>query len=84
MEEFRFRGYTVEEAMDGLFAHDQGSDSGIRDEDLKDNVQKYLKDLPSKDYDTLMTRMVRIYSEPPYTWEDVKTFLDWVEYDLFD
>lgn len=74
------------EALDGLFAYDTGCvDSGIRDERLRAAVRS---ELTANDAAGIrrLTEFAKRYMEPPYTLEDVASFIRWLrermDYDL--
>lgn len=74
------------EALDGLFAYDTGCvDSGIRDERLRTAVKAELTKDDAAGIRRL-TEFAKRYMEPPYTLEDVASFIEWLrdhmDYDL--
>lgn len=47
MAEFTFRGFILAQAVDALKAYDSGAtDSGIKDDEMREAVRSYLKGLP--------------------------------------
>lgn len=67
----------VLDRIDGVFAHDGGSDSGIKDDEFKYSLAKRdgIRDLLTK-------ALKRLLSGDDYGIADAKDFLDWVEDDL--
>ena len=58
-ESFSFKGYTIEQAIEGLRSYDDGMlDSGIKDEELRSAVIDYL----SKMDDDEWYRFVNLYT----------------------
>jgi hypothetical protein len=77
------------DALDGLYAHDTGcTDSGIKDELLKEQVKDYLNDLDDNDFRLIMSEFIReqFVSEEAiskgYGIEDVGSFLRWLDDEL--
>ena len=71
------------DALSGLFAYDTSCvDSGIHDERLRARVKRELeRDLeghPASLAGPRLTRFARRYLEPPYTLEDVASFIKWL------
>lgn len=74
------------DSMDGLFAYDTGCvDSGIRDEVLRQEVIKHLRNLDPVEFRVVLSNYVREYFiskeaiEQGYGIEDVKSFIEWLE-----
>lgn len=79
MSIFSYKGWNLLEAMNGLMAYDMGAiDSGIHDEDLKQEVKSYLRGLSSLDRQTVLVDYLRHYRLNQPDFLD-----DRVEFDLW-
>jgi len=69
--------------LDGLFAYDTGAvDSGIHDDLLKERIKVYLiaECKSNSAYPEILNEFLKeYYLHPPYTLEDVKSFIEWVD-----
>ena len=77
------------DALDGLYAYDSGAtDSGIRDEGLKEKVKTHLEDMEDEAFRITMSMHIRecFVSEEAikqgYGIEDVKAFIDWLDREM--
>lgn len=73
-------------SLDGLFAFDTGSvNSGINDENLRDEISDYLDSLDENEFRIIMSTFVRKHflSDQAlgkgYGIEDVKSFIEWLD-----
>jgi hypothetical protein len=81
MKEFTY-SYTLNEAMDGLFAADNGcTDSGIQDCLLKEAVKKYLRKLSKKNLETVIKEYCEQFlsEKKGYSEEDHDAFKHWIK-----
>jgi hypothetical protein len=71
------------DALDGLFAFDLGCGSGIHDELLRKRVQDELElDRMATPYSLVgprLTAFSRRLLDPPYTLEDMASFIRWLD-----
>jgi hypothetical protein len=77
------------DSLDGLFAYDTGcTDSGIKDELLRNEVKNYLYALDENEFRLTLSKFIREYFlidealEKGYGVEDVKSFIDWLEREM--
>lgn len=73
------------ESLSGLIAYDSGStDSGIKDEFLREEIKKYMHSLDENEFRVMVTGFIREYFvcesavESGYGIEDVKYFIEWL------
>jgi hypothetical protein len=73
------------ENIDGLFAYDTGcTDSGIKDEELRERVKYNLNVMEDTEFRLFISRYIREYYlsesslENGYGIEDVSTFIKWL------
>ncbi|WP_025909345.1 hypothetical protein [Priestia flexa] len=73
------------ESLDGLFAYDTGcTDSGIKDEQLREEITDYLHSLEDDDFRITLSTYIREYYvsekavEQGYGIEDVAEFINWL------
>ncbi len=79
----------LRDALGGLFAYDVGcTDSGIKDELLRERVKAHLNAMDDTQFRLEMSRYVRdaylaeSQLEQRYGIEDVREFLDWLAQDM--
>ena len=72
-------------SLDGLFAYDAGcTDSGIKDEQLREEVINYLHSLEDDEFRITLSTYLRKYYvseeavEQGYGIEDVANFIEWL------
>jgi hypothetical protein len=60
MDEFRYKEWSLFDAIDGLKAHDGGAfDSGVANEDLRRAVKEYLDALPDEERRLVLCKYAR-------------------------
>ena len=72
------------DVFDKQFAYDEGStDSGVNDPERVDEIMRYIHvnhDVRTcEEINSILTEFVRNYCTDPYTWEDAKRALMWLE-----
>lgn len=85
--EVSFMDYNdVFKSIDKLFAYDTGaSDSGVKDENLRTKIIKYINKLSDDEFRIFMSTYIRerFVSEDAikngYGIEDVKSFIEWLD-----
>lgn len=77
------------DALDGLMAYDHGAtDSGIHDENLRQQVNVYLAGLDRVTRNKLLTQFLMVYClsdaklAEGYGLADVKVLLDWLDSEM--
>lgn len=74
------------DVLDGLYAYDTGStDSGIKDENLRQEIIGYLESLDDNEFRITMSKFIREYFisdealKKGYGIEDVAAFIKWLD-----
>lgn len=77
---FNHKSWNLREAVDALFAYDMGAtDSGIKDEDLKKEVEISLNTLSINELQNFINTM---YKAPCYGEEDKEELIRWMKSEL--
>lgn len=70
----------LKDSLDGLFAYDKGAtDSGIHDEELRQEVKRHLATLPDEEKKELADRIIEEFG---WGSEDSEEFFEWLEEDM--
>jgi hypothetical protein len=70
----------LKDSLDGLFAYDMGcTDSGIHDEELREQVKGHLATLSEAEKIKLVDRVIEEFGWGP---EDAREFFNWLENDM--
>src|SRR4051812_48895938 len=84
MGEFRYKGWSLFDAIDAIKAHDGGAfDSGVKDEELRHEVRAYLGGLPAEQRRLLLSKYARRFLTDEslslgYGLDDVLAFIQWI------
>src|SRR3954466_13470352 len=84
MGEFRYKEWSLFDAIDALRAHDGGAyDSGVADEDLRRAVKEYVTALPDEERRLLLCKYARRFLTDEslsvgYGLDDVIEFMHWL------
>ena len=85
MKEFDYKGWTLYDAIDGLMAYDLGAtDSGVKDENMKEAVRAYLTELSKEDLKEVISDYVEdMLDEKDYTLDDVVELHEWLKSEMY-
>lgn len=89
MKKFEYKRWGLYGALYALSAYDYGAtDSGVHNDELKQAVKNYLRELDSHSFRLTISRYIRksLLSEDAldegYGIGDVKELIEWIEYEL--
>jgi hypothetical protein len=83
--DFNYRGWDLLDAIDALMAYDHAAtDSGVKDEDLREAVRSYLESLDWDERGRVLSRFAARYFtrevvESGTLLDEVKQFIEWLD-----
>ena len=86
--DFKYENWHLYEAIDALMAYDLGAtDSGVKNDKLKEEVKKFLATLNSEDFRFVLSNYAREYLTDEilaigYGLKDVLEFVKWLNNEL--